>query len=244
MSTDKHDDEQPPTAAVGDSDETAAGPWSAATDIVAPVPEAALDGLAWSRDEDDDTRWLGGSWGAAAERASIIVIAAAVVAVVIGLATWLVFYLFDQTRPTHAAASPVTITAAAAPTTASQAAPPPSTVTVTPAPPSTVTVQAAPPAPRGEGGVPPAPGGTDIFTICPDGHEGVVGGHTSCAFASNVRQIFYASGMSNNFTAYSPVTGYGYEMTCVGRYTAYFNDGSTRISTRCDGGDNAEVVIW
>jgi hypothetical protein len=88
------------------------------------------------------------------------------------------------------------------------------------------------------------PGGTDVFSMCPDGHEGVVGGHTSCAFAANVRQIFYASGMSNNFTAYSPVTGDGYEMTCVGRYRAYFNDGSTTISTRCYGGDNAEVVVW
>ena len=50
--------------------------------------------------------------------------------------------------------------------------------------------------------------------------------------------------MSNNFTAYSPVTGEGYEMTCVGRYPAYFSDGSTMISTRCYGGDNAEVVVW
>jgi hypothetical protein len=118
-------------------------------------------------------------------------------------------------------------------------------VTVTPAPPPTVTVEAAPPPPRhSDSAAPPPPGGTDVFTVCPDGHEGVVGGHTSCAFAANVRQIFYVSGMSNNFTAYSPVTGDGYEMTCVGRYKAYFNDGSTMISTRCYGGDNAEVVVW
>lgn len=226
----------------GHLDETAAGPCADETEIVPAVPEAAFDELAWSRDEDDNA---GGSWGAAAERASIILIAAAAVAVVIGVATWLAFYLSDQTRPARApaAAGPVTITQAAALPPAT-AAPPPATVTVTPAPPSTVTVQAAPPAPRGDSGVPPAPGGTDIFNICPDGHEGVVGGHTSCAFAANVRQIFYASGMSTNFTAYSPVTGDGYEMTCVGRYTAYFNDGSTRISTRCYGGDNAEVVVW
>ncbi len=42
----------------------------------------------------------------------------------------------------------------------------------------------------------------------------------------------------------SPIAGAGYEMTCVGRYPAYFNDGSTKISTRCHGGDNAEVIIW
>jgi hypothetical protein len=108
------------------------------------------------------------------------------------------------------------------------------TVTVTP-PPATVTAQAAPP---------PASGGADVFTICPDGHEGVVGGHTTCAFAANVRQTFYATGMSNKFTAFSPVTGNGYEITCVGRYPAYFTDGSTKVSTRCYGGDGAEVVIW
>jgi hypothetical protein len=225
----------PTSAGAGPNDETT---------IVPPLTEAALE-LAWSRDEDDDA---GGSWGAAAERASIILLAAAAVAVVIGLSTWLVFYLYDHARPTHApaAASTVAPSAALPPITAAPAAaPPPSTVTVTPAPPPTVTVEAAPPAPRhSDSGAPPPPFGTDIFTICPDGHEGVVGGHTSCAFAANVRQIFYASGMSNNFTAYSPVTGDGYEMTCVGRYQAYFNDGSTMISTRCYGGDNAEVVVW
>jgi hypothetical protein len=83
-----------------------------------------------------------------------------------------------------------------------------------------------------------------VFTICPDGHEGVVGGHTTCAFAANVRQTFYATGMSNSFTAFSPVTGEPYQMTCVGRYPAYFSDGSTMISTRCYAGENAEVVIW
>ncbi|WP_459965760.1 hypothetical protein [Mycobacterium avium] len=50
--------------------------------------------------------------------------------------------------------------------------------------------------------------------------------------------------MANTFVAYSPVTGNGYQITCVGRYPAYFTDGSTKISTRCYGGDNAEVVIW
>ncbi|WP_062887355.1 DUF4189 domain-containing protein [Mycobacterium avium] len=105
-----------------------------------------------------------------------------------------------------------------------------------PVSPTTETVQAAPPPPPSEG--------TNIFTICPDGHEGVVGGHTTCAFAENVRQTFYNSGMSTTFTAYSPVTGDAYEMTCVGRYPAYFSDGTTKISTRCYGGDNAEVVIW
>jgi hypothetical protein len=179
------------------------------------------------------------------------VLAAAAVAVIVGLSVWLGFYLHDQTGPTNArgaTTTPVTVVPAASlpPINAAPmpAAAPPQTVTVTPAPPPPVTVQAAPPTPRPNGGVPPAPGGTDVFTICPDGHEGVVGGHTSCEFAANVRQIFYASGMSTNFTAYSPITGQGYDMTCVGRYPAYFSDGSTKVSTRCYAGDNAEVVIW
>jgi hypothetical protein len=113
-------------------------------------------------------------------------------------------------------------------------------------PPGIIRTQSAPapPAPTVTVTPPPTADGNDIFTICPDGHEGVVGGRTTCAFAANVRQIFYASGMSNHFTAYSPVTGDGYEMTCVGRYPAYFSDGSTKVSTRCYGGDNAQVVIW
>ncbi|WP_324687361.1 hypothetical protein [Mycobacterium sp. 94-17] len=247
MSTYTHDNEQPPTAAVG-SDETAVAPGADETEIVAPPPVAGPE-LAWSRADDNET---GGSWEAAAERASIILLAAVGLAVVVGLSIWLGFYLHDQTRPTPASAvaSPVTITQAAVspPITAAPppvAAPPPSTVTVTPAPPATLSAEASPPTPRvhDSGAVPP-PGGTHVFTICPDGHEGVVGGHTSCAFAANVRQIFYASGMSNHFTAYSPVTGDGYEMTCAGRYPAYFSDGSTTISTRCYGGENAEVVIW
>lgn len=242
---DQDDDGQPRTTAAAECDETEIGPAAAETELVPQLTVAASE-LAWSRAEDGDT---GGeySWGRAAERASIIVIAAAAVAVAIALLIWLGFHLHDQTKPTAAPGTvrPVTIEPAAA------APPPPSTVTVTPAPPATVTVQAAqpPPPPAPAPAVKPAPalpppGGTDVFTICPDGHEGVVGGHTTCAFAENVRRAFYNSGMANTFTAYSPITGDAYEMTCAGRYPAYFTDGSTTISTRCYGGDNAEVVIW
>jgi len=239
MSADaQHGEQQPPTAAVGDRDETAVGPRADETEIVPPVADAGHE-LAWSDDDSDNA--AGTSWGAAAERASIIVLGAAAVAVVIGLATWLAFYLFDQNRPMRAPDAKTPTAIAPGP---SAAPPAPSTVTVTAAPPPTVPVEPAPPAPRLDGSAPPARGGTDVFIICPDGHEGVVGGRTSCEFAANVRRIFYASGMSNNFTAYSPVTGAAYEMMCVGRYPAYFKDGSTKVSTRCYGGDNAEVVIW
>ena len=89
-----------------------------------------------------------------------------------------------------------------------------------------------------------APAKADLFTMCPDGYEGVVGGHTSCPFAENVRRAYYASGMNQEFVAYSPVTGERYVMDCVGRFPAHFIDGETLVATRCYGGDNAEVVIW
>lgn len=246
---DDQDIGQPPTTVAANGDETEIGLIADETERVPPLTVAASE-LAWSRDQEN---YAGGySWGRTAERASIIVIAAAAVALVIGFLTWLGFHLYDQTKPTAApdTTRPVTIepaaalprnTAAPAP---AAAPPPPSTVTVTAAPPTTVTLEAAPPAPRRNDSLPPPAGGTTVFTICPDGHEGVVGGHTSCAFAQNVRRTFYNSGMLTTFTAYSPVTGDAYEMTCAGRYPAYFEDGSTKISTRCYGGDNAEVVIW
>ncbi|MGF2946861.1 hypothetical protein [Mycobacterium sp. Lab-001] len=239
MSSNNTGEEQPPTTGAADSDATAIGPADDET-VIVPPPTGAPHELAWSHDEDDDA---GVSWGAAAERAGIIFITAVAVALVLGLVTWLGLYIYgkkSKPMPVPDAAKPVATIPAAAPV------PPPSTVTVTPAPPPTVTVEAAPPPPRQDEGAapPPASGSTDIFTICPDGHEGVVGGHTTCAFAENVRRNFYATGMSDNFTAFSPVTGDAYEMTCVGRYPAYFDDGSTMISTRCYGGDNAEVVIW
>jgi hypothetical protein len=84
----------------------------------------------------------------------------------------------------------------------------------------------------------------DFFDMCPDGHEGVVGDHTSCDFAYNVREAFFASGMSHHFIAYSPVTGERYETDCEGAYQAHFSDGAVVTSTHCYAGDNAEVVVW
>lgn len=90
-----------------------------------------------------------------------------------------------------------------------------------------------------------APAQADVFSVCPDGHEGVVGGHTSCAFAANVRRIYFSTGASSHFAAYSPVTGERYDMTCVEGYAAQFDYGGTRLATQCYTDDsNAEVVIW
>ncbi|WP_293003830.1 hypothetical protein [Mycobacterium sp.] len=82
--------------------------------------------------------------------------------------------------------------------------------------------------------------------MCGDGREGVVGGHTSCLFAQNVRRAFFGATDGTYVVAYSPVTGARYEMTCNSGYRAHFDDGSQRVATRCVGGDNdsAEAVIW
>jgi hypothetical protein len=219
---------------------TTAGAADDATTVVPPPTEAAYL-HAWSY-EEPATVVLPRPWRSVWVIAGIGLLCGVVVA----FAIFGVVALVSDRNGSKPEANPTTpVLPAAVPTSLPTASPagvaqPPPTVIVPPAPtvtppPTTVTAQAAPP---------PAAGGTDVFNICADGHEGVVGGHTTCAFAANVRQIFYATGMSNNFTAYSPVTGDGYEMTCVGRYTAYFSDGSTKVSTRCYGGDNAEVVIW
>ena len=230
-------------------EETAAGTkhgaGDAETEFVPPPTMAAPN--AWSN-EDPVTEVLPRPWRSAWTIAGIGLMCAVILALAIfGVVALVSGHGGKQEVNTTTQAFPAA--PPTSPPTGPAAAPPPATVTVTP--PVTVTVTPPPvavtPAPTtvtAQAAVPPATDSTDVFNICPDGHEGVVGGRTTCAFAANVRRIFYATGMSNSFTAYSPVTGDAYQMTCVGRYPAYFSDGSTMISTRCYGGDNAEVVIW
>jgi hypothetical protein len=158
-------------------------------------------------------------------------LAAASVAALIGV---LIFVMND-----HGGAGPSDRAAPArSETVAAQtaAAAPPAVPTVT------VTKTVSPPAPVE---VPPA-SGQSTFVICEDGREGVVGGHTTCLFAENVRSAFYASSDSSDIVAFSPVTGERYEMVCSGGYRASSSDGSHRVATRCVGGDDnsAEVVVW
>ncbi|HYO04246.1 MAG TPA: hypothetical protein VET27_21205 [Mycobacterium sp.] len=79
-----------------------------------------------------------------------------------------------------------------------------------------------------------------MFDICPSGHTGVMSGTpTSCAFADNVHD---ASQRGNPVTAYSPVTGQIYSVTCLpgeATVSGIHVDGWT-----CYGGNNAEVVLW
>jgi hypothetical protein len=78
-----------------------------------------------------------------------------------------------------------------------------------------------------------APGGiAHADSICPDGREGVTG-PTTCAFARNVAAAYWASGGSEYITAFSPVTGERYRMTCISSHPVV-----------CTGGDNAEVTVY
>lgn len=219
-------------------EEAVAGSGSDETTIVPPPTQAAPE-MAWSTEDETEEIELQ-SWRLTWGRAAVVGGFGLVIASAVGFGGgWALVRMHtgDANRqpPVSTNAEPTPASKAGDP-----AQPSPQTVTVTPpapAPAPTVTVEASPPPDA-------ATAHTEVFTICPDGHEGVVGGHTTCAFAENVRRTFYATGMANNFTAFSPVTGDAYQMTCVGRYPAYFSDGSTMISTRCYGGDNAEVVIW
>ncbi len=82
-----------------------------------------------------------------------------------------------------------------------------------------------------------------VFIMCPDGHEGIVGGHTSCPFAENVHAGFSAGRL--HFLAYSPVTVQWYEVICDSTmHPAHFENGLVIDSWDCYASDNAEVVVW
>lgn len=208
--------------------ETAFGGPAPETTALPPSGPTSIPEFAWSSDAEETVPMR--TWRASAVRAGLLVGVGFLVAWAV-IATWLAV-----TGPRSAAPEPKQQTA---PVTT------PAPVTVT-APPPQVTVTesaAAPGPPAAQAPVPPA-AAENVFIVCPDGHEGVVGGHTSCAFAENVQRSFYAAGRPDSIVAYSPVTGERYEMSCESGYAAHFFDGVTRISTRCTGGNNAEVVIW
>jgi hypothetical protein len=76
----------------------------------------------------------------------------------------------------------------------------------------------------------PAPAHAD--TQC--GDRVVAVGPTSCEFALNVANQMM-SGAGTSFTAYSPITGESYWMTCSIEHHG---------STTCRGGDGAQVDIY
>lgn len=88
-----------------------------------------------------------------------------------------------------------------------------------------------------------APASAEEFEVCPDGHEGVAEGRTTCAFAENVRSA-YLNQSGPLYNAYSPVTGEMYAMQCQGGFTANLIGGARVDSVRCVGGDDAVVILW
>lgn len=231
-----------------DDDDTSAAPTTSAagddeTTIVPDIrPTQAAAGWAWSSDVDTDDFHAprGATWVRIAALAVGCVLVGAALAI-IGVSVW-------WPRPAaHPEAAPPTTVAAS-----TVAAPPPASSPVAASPPDVVLPSAAPaptaappPPPPPAPAPPPAPPGEQIFVMCPGGGEGVVGGHTTCAFADNVRRAFYACGRCNEFTAFSPVTNEEYAMECETDYIAHFTNGAALPATRCDTeSSNAEVVIW
>ena len=154
--------------------ETAIGPPAAdETELMAATEASSATMMAWSAAEAPALS-APHSWRLAAGIAAGVVVGVVLLAGAVGLTAWTL-----RPAPQPAVSGWTTLTQMLPP-------PPPPPVTVTaappapPAPPPTVTVEAAPPPPRRSDSVAlPPSGGTDVFIICPDGHEGVVGGHTS-----------------------------------------------------------------
>ena len=88
-----------------------------------------------------------------------------------------------------------------------------------------------------------APAQADPVSICPSGHAGVVGNHTTCIFAEYVRAGYVASGGAQNFVAYSPATNLRYQVSCEDTFVNFTN-GASDYAQQCYAGDNAEVVVW
>lgn len=80
---------------------------------------------------------------------------------------------------------------------------------------------------------PPAPFPPDGATVCPGSSSVAVNGNTSCEFAANVTEGFRQHGLGV-VTAYSPVTGIWYDMTC--------SQAGVKL-VQCTGGNNAAVYI-
>jgi hypothetical protein len=105
--------------------------------------------------------------------------------------------------------------------------------TTAPAPAATVPQSAASASAAPVAAAPAAPAGTVSYCGSPAGQGGIsVNADTSCPFAENVESAWQASGGAGSVTAYSPVTGLAYTMSCTASGTGY---------EVCTGGDNAYV---
>ena len=82
-----------------------------------------------------------------------------------------------------------------------------------------------------------------LWRTC-DSHAGVVvGTPTSCPFAHNVADAYLFGGDLTH--VWSPVTLRSYDMSdCTSGYVAHMSYGGTRIVTLCQGGDDANVIVY
>src|ERR1700743_1662805 len=84
----------------------------------------------------------------------------------------------------------------------------------------------------------------ESFDTCPSGNSGVATSVTSRPFADNVRGQYFAEGGGRTLlVVYSPVTGEQYEVRCDPAIS-HFNDGTSKTTVRCTGGNDAVVVFW
>ena len=84
----------------------------------------------------------------------------------------------------------------------------------------------------------------ESFDTCPSGNSGIASSVTSCAFADNVRSQYFTEGAGRTLlVVYSPVTGEQYEVRCDPAIS-HFNDGTSKTTVRCTGGNDAVVVFW
>jgi hypothetical protein len=83
-----------------------------------------------------------------------------------------------------------------------------------------------------------------LWRTC-DSHAGVVvGTPTSCPFAHNVAAA-YLFGDGDLSWVWSPVTLKHYDMThCDSNYVAHLASGGTRLAALCQGGDDANVIVY
>ena len=102
------------------------------------------------------------------------------------------------------------------------AAPTSQTATPAPAATRTVTAPAASAPPAAAQAAPAAPAAGLSYCGSPADQGGIsVNSHTSCPFAENVEAAWESSGGASTVTAYSPVTGLTYTLSCTASGTGY-----------------------
>jgi hypothetical protein len=105
--------------------------------------------------------------------------------------------------------------------------------TTAPAPAATVPQSAASASSAPAAAAPAGPADAVSYCGSPADQGGIsVNADTSCPFAENVESAWQSSGGAGSVTAYSPVTGTAYTMSCTASGTGY---------EVCTGGDNAYV---